>query len=60
MSSTPLTLVDLIWKVPDKYRKHVATSEPFHTGMNYMCMVTGHKYWGSAYAEIPNIKWLVC
>ena len=42
----------LIWKFPDEYRKHVVTPGPFHTGMNYMGMVTGHKYRGSGYAEI--------
>ena len=42
----------LIWKFPDEYRKHVVTPGPFHTGMNYMGMVTGHKCRGSGYAEI--------
>ena len=42
----------LIWKFQDEYRMHVATPGPFHTGMNYMGMVTGHKYMGSEYDEI--------
>ena len=42
----------LIWKFPDEYRKHVVTPGPFHTGMNYMGMVTGHKCRGSGYAEM--------
>ncbi|KAK0148594.1 hypothetical protein N1851_011079 [Merluccius polli] len=42
----------LIWKFPDEYEKHVVTPGPFHTGMNYMGMVTAHKCKGSGYAEI--------
>ena len=42
----------LIWKFPDEYRKNVATLGPFHTGMNYMGMVTGYKCGSSGYAEI--------
>lgn len=42
----------LIWKFPDEYRKHVVTPGPFHTMMNYMGMVTGHKCMGSGYSEI--------
>jgi hypothetical protein len=42
----------LIWKFPDKYKKHVVTPGPFHTAMNYMGMLTGHKCRGSGYSEI--------
>ena len=42
----------LIWKFPDEYKKHVVTPGPFHTMMNYMGMVTGHKCMGSGYSEI--------
>lgn len=42
----------LIWKFPDEYEEHVVTPGPFHTGMNYMGMVTAHKCKGSGYAEI--------
>ena len=42
----------LIWKFPSKYQKHVITIGPFHTGMNYIGMVTGHKCRGSGYGEI--------
>lgn len=42
----------LIWKFPEEYKQHVVTPGPFHTGMNYMGMVTGHKCLGSGYSEI--------
>ena len=42
----------LIWNFPDEYRMNVATPGPFHTGMNYMNMVTGHKCRGSGHFEI--------
>ncbi|KAL7407118.1 hypothetical protein ABVT39_003386 [Epinephelus coioides] len=42
----------LIWKFPERYKLHVITPEAFHTGMNYMGMVTGHKFRGSDYAEV--------
>ena len=42
----------LIWKFPDEYERHVVTPGPFHTAMNYIGMVTGHKCRGSGYAEI--------
>ena len=42
----------LIWKFPEKYKLHVVTPGQFHTVMNYMGMVTGHKFRGSGYAEI--------
>lgn len=42
----------LIWKYPHQYKKHVITPGAFHTAMNYMGMVTGHKCKGSGYAEI--------
>ena len=41
-----------IWKFPDEYKKYVVTPGPFHTGMNYIGMVTGHKCRGSGYSEI--------
>ena len=41
-----------IWKFPEDYRKHVITPGPFHTTMNYIGMVAGHKCRGSGYAEI--------
>ena len=42
----------IIWKFPDEYKKHVVTPGPFHTGMNYIGMVTGHKCRGSGFSEI--------
>jgi len=42
----------LIWKFPEKYKLHVVTPGQFHTVMNYMGMLTGHKFKGSGYAEI--------
>ena len=42
----------LIWKFPEQYKKHVVIPGPFHTGMNYLGMVTGNKCKGSGYTEI--------
>lgn len=42
----------LIWKFPDEYKLHVVTPGSFHTVMNYMGMLTGHKCAGSGYSEI--------
>lgn len=33
-----MKVLPLIWK--EEYKKHVVTPGPFHTGMNYMGMVT--------------------
>lgn len=41
-----------IWKITNEYKKHVITSWPFHTGVNYMGMETGHKCRSSGYSEI--------
>ena len=38
--------------IPDLYQRHVVTPGPFHTSINYLGMVTGHKCRGSGYAEI--------
>ena len=42
----------LIWKFPEQYKKHVVIPGLFHTGMNYLGMVTGNKCKGSGYSEI--------
>ncbi|KAG1662734.1 hypothetical protein GQR58_020782 [Nymphon striatum] len=42
----------LIWKFPEEYKNHVITPGPFHTVMNYIGMLTGHKCMGSGYSEI--------
>ena len=42
----------IIWRFPDKFKRHVVTPGPFHTCMNYIGMLTGHKCRGSGYAEI--------
>ena len=42
----------LVWKYPDRYMKHIILPGQFHTAMNYIGMITGHKCRGSGYAEI--------
>ncbi|KAG1695541.1 snRNA-activating protein complex subunit 4 [Nymphon striatum] len=37
---------------PEEYKKHVITPGPFHTVMNYIGMLTGHKCMSSGYSEI--------
>ena len=41
-----------VWRFPLRYQKHVITPGPFHTGMNYIGMITAHKCNGSGYSEI--------
>lgn len=33
----------IIWRWPDEFASHVVMIGPFHTSMNYMGMLTGHK-----------------
>ena len=42
----------IIWRWPDEFTKHIVMIELFHTSMNYIGMLTGHKIRGSGYAEI--------
>jgi hypothetical protein len=42
----------LIWKFPENYINHIVIPGQFHTGMNYMGMLTAHKCRGSGYTEI--------
>ena len=37
----------IIWRWPDDFASHVVTIGPFHTSMNYIGMITGHKMRGS-------------
>ncbi|KAG1672177.1 Peptidylprolyl isomerase domain and WD repeat-containing protein 1 [Nymphon striatum] len=43
---------DATLEFPEEYKKHVITLRPFHTVMNYIGMLTGHKCMGSGYSEI--------
>ncbi|KAG1666825.1 PIN2/TERF1-interacting telomerase inhibitor 1 [Nymphon striatum] len=43
---------DATLEFPEEYKKHVITPGPFHTVMNYIGMLTGHKCMGSGYSEI--------
>ena len=54
-----MKVLPFIWKFPDEYQKHIVTPGPFHTTMNYINMLTGHKCRGSGYAEILNEAELV-
>ena len=42
----------LIWKFPEQFKIHIVLPGQFHTGMNYIGMITGHKCRGSGYTEI--------
>lgn len=44
--------IPLVWRFPDTYKKHIIIPDQFHTAMNYMGMITGHKCRGSGYSEI--------
>ena len=47
-----MKVMPIIWKSSERYRKHVITPGPFHTAMNYIGIITAHKFAGSGYAEI--------
>jgi hypothetical protein len=42
----------IIWRWPDAFANHVVMIGPFHTSMNCIGMLAGHKMRGSGYAEI--------
>ena len=42
----------IMWKYPEENKQEVVTPGPFHTAMNSIHMVTGHKYRYSGYSEI--------
>ena len=47
-----LKALPIVWRWPDEFASHVIMIGPFHTSMNYMNMLTGHKMRGSGYTEI--------
>ena len=47
-----MTALPYVWRFPGQYQKHVITPGPFHTGINYIGMITAHKCNGSKYSEI--------
>ena len=47
-----MTALPYVWRFPGRYQKHVITPGPFHTGINYIGMITAHKCNGSKYSEI--------
>lgn len=42
----------IIWRWPEEFVNHVVVIGPFHTAMNYIGMLAGHKMRGSGYSEI--------
>ena len=40
----------IVWKYEEEFRKHIVIPGKFHTFMNYMGMLTGHKCKGSGYS----------
>ena len=42
----------IIWKWPDEFQKHIIMTDQFHTEIDYIGMLTGHKAKGSGYGEI--------
>lgn len=42
----------IIWRWPEEFANHVVLIGPFHTAMNYIGMLAGHKMRGSGYTEI--------
>ena len=47
-----MTALPYVWRFPGRYQKHVITPGPFHTGMDYIGMITAHKCNCSGYSEI--------
>ena len=44
--------VPLVWKYPERYKLHVITPGPFHSGMNFIGMLRDHKCRGFGYKDI--------
>ena len=49
----------IIWRWPDEFENHVIMIGPFHTSMNFIGMLTGHKMRGSGYTKILSEAQLV-
>ena len=47
-----MTALPYVWRFPGRYQKHVITPGPFHTGIDYICMITAYKCNCSGYSEI--------
>ena len=47
-----MTALPYVWRFPGRYQKHVITPGQFHTGMDYIDMITAHKCNCSGYSEI--------
>ena len=47
-----MTALPYVWRFPGRYQKHVITPGQFHTGMDYIGMITAHKCNCSGYSEI--------
>ena len=47
-----MTALPYVWRFPGRYQKHVITPGLFHTGMDYIGMITAHKCNCSGYSEI--------
>ena len=41
-----------VWRFPGRYQKHIITPGPFHTGIDYIGMITAHKFNCSWYSKI--------
>ena len=50
--SVCMKAIPLVWRFPYTYQKHIIIPGQFHTAMNHMGMITGHKCRGSSYSEI--------
>ena len=47
-----MTALPYVWRFPGRYQKHVITPGPFHTGMDYIGMITAYQCICSGYSEI--------
>ena len=47
-----MTALPYVWRFPGRYQKHVITPGPYHTGIDYISMITAHKCNCSGYSEI--------
>ena len=47
-----MKVLPFVWKNSETYKNHIILPGPFHTIMNYIGVITGHKCRGSGYSEI--------
>ena len=54
-----MKVLPFIWKYPEKYRSHIVLPGAFHTIMNFIGVIGGHKLRGSGYSWLYLVKYVL-